>query len=174
MRTYRWLLFGLLMLLGGVVHAEGNCPPGYYPIGAPPGQGGPQGCAPIPGDNNNQQQAQPQPPQPPPPQWASQWGAIATDKVKGILGAVTGLSSKSEAQQAAMANCQAKGGSPCKFEIAYDNECAVLVVGDNGYNVSADVTLDKAVQFGMKICTDAKNTNCHVYYSACSLPVRVQ
>lgn len=172
MKACCWLLFGLLILLCGRVHAEGGCPPGMIPAGGTDINS----CVPIPpGYYNNQQQAQPQLPLPPPPaQWASQWGAIATDKVKGIIGAVTGLSSKSEAQQAAMANCQAKGGSPCKFEIAYDNECAVLVVGDNGYNVSADVTLDKAVQFGMKICTDAKNTNCHVYYSACSLPERVQ
>jgi len=49
-----------------------------------------------------------------------------------------------------------------------------MVVGNNGYNVGADATVDKAVQLGMKICTDAKNTNCHVYYSACSLPQRIQ
>lgn len=171
MKTRRWLMFGLLLLLGGFAHAEGNCPAGYYPIGAPQGQGGPQGCAPIPGDNS-QQQVQSQ--ALPPPQWASRWGAIATDKVKGILGAVTGLSSKNEAQQAALADCQAKGGSPCKLEIAYDNECAALVVGDNGYNVGADATLDKVIRLGMKICTGAKNANCHVYYSDCSLPVRIQ
>lgn len=35
-------LFSLTM--SGVAHAEGNCPPGYYPVG---GQGV-QGCAPIP------------------------------------------------------------------------------------------------------------------------------
>ncbi len=171
MKSSRWLLFGLFLLLNNIVHVEGSCPSGYHPIGAPQGQAGPQGCAPIPGYNNNQQEMRPQPP---PPKWISQWGAIATNKVKGILGAATGLSSKSQAKQVAMADCQAKGGSPCKFEIAYDNECAVLVVGDNGYNVSADVSLDKAIRFGMDICTEAKNTNCHVYYSACSLPVRIQ
>lgn len=41
------LLASCLLLLGGVdrAWAEGNCPPGYYPIG---GQGA-RGCAPIPG-----------------------------------------------------------------------------------------------------------------------------
>ena len=171
MKTSRWLIFGLLLLLGGFAHAEGNCPPGYYPTGAPQGQGGPQSCAPMPGDDN-QQQMQPQ--ALPPPQWVSRWGAIATDKVKGILGAVTGLASKNEAQQAALADCQEKGGSPCKLEIAYDNECAALVVGDNGYNVGADATLEKVIQLGMNICTDAKNANCHVYYSDCSPPERIR
>jgi hypothetical protein len=32
--TLRWLLLGLLLLTAGAIHAEGNCPPGYYPIGA--------------------------------------------------------------------------------------------------------------------------------------------
>lgn len=172
--TYRrWLWLGFFLLLGNVAYAEGNCPPGYYPIGAPSGQGGPQSCAPIPGYNNTQQPT-PSHEEAPPRQWASKWGAIATDKAKGVLGAVTGLSSKSQAQQAALTECLAKGGSPCKLEIAYDNECAAVVVGDNGYNVGADATLDKVVTLGMKTCTDAKNNNCHVYYSACSFPIQIK
>jgi hypothetical protein len=173
MKAYRFLLFGLLLLLGNMVHAEGNCPPGYYPIGAPSGQGGPQGCAPIPGYNNSQQLTQPQP-LIPPQQWATRWGAIATDKVKGILGAVTGLSSKSEAQQAAMADCQAKGGSPCKLEIAYDNECAALAVGNKGYSINTGNTADAANQLAIKTCTaDGDDLSCHIYYSTCSLPQRI-
>lgn len=171
MKGYRWLLFGLL-LLASVVHAEGNCPSGYYPIGAPPGQGGPQGCAPIPGYNNSQQQAQSQP-LPPPPQWASRWGAIATDGPKGSLGTASGLSSKGDAERVALDDCSAKGGTQCKVDIAYDNECAAVVVGDGGYNTPAAATVDKAVEIGMKTCSTT-TTNCHVYYSACSLPVRIQ
>lgn len=173
MKAFRWLVFGLLLLLGGVAHAEGNCPPGYYPIGAPPGQGGPQGCAPIPGDNNNPQQMQPQP-LPPPPQWTSQWGAIATDGPGGHLGAATNLSSKSDAEQVAITDCRAKGGSPCAIEVAYDNECAAMVVGHTEHSSNAAATLDEAIHLGMLTCNNAGDTNCHVYYSACSLPQRIQ
>lgn len=170
MKTNCWLLLGLLLLLNSVVHAENGCPPGMIPANGTDINS----CVPIPpGYYQNQQQQQPQPSRPP-PQWATRWGAIATDSVKGVLGAVTGLSSKSEAQQAAMADCLAKGGSPCKLEVAYDNECAAMVVGDDVYNVGADTTLEKAVQYGMKLCTGANHTNCHVYYSACSLPVQIQ
>ena len=168
MKTCRWLLFGLLILLGSVVHAEGNCPTGYYPIGASPGQGGPQGCAPIPGYDSNQQQ-----PTTTTPEWASRWGAIATDSVKGSLGAVTGLPSKADAQRTALTDCANKGGSTCKIDVVYGNECAVMVAGKAGYNFSADASMDKATESAMQTCSSA-DTNCHVYYSACSLPVRIQ
>lgn len=173
MKACRWLLFGLLMLLVSLVHAEGNCPPGYYPIGAPSGQGGPQGCAPIPGDSSAQQQAQPQPQQPP-QQWASQWGAIATYEPNGSLGVATHMASKVEAEQSALADCQSKHGSTCKLEVAYSNGCGALVGSNTGYVVTTNATLDEAIHAGMKTCTNSGYANCHVYYSACSLPQRIQ
>lgn len=167
---FHCLLFGLL-LLSGVAHAEGNCPDGYYPIGGESGQAGPQGCAPIPG--YNQQQGQQQASQPP-PQWAARWGAIATDGPGGHLGAANGLPSKREAQEAALTNCQAKGGSPCAVEVAFDNECAAMVVGHKEHSSNAAATVDEAIQLGIKTCASAGDTNCHVYYSGCSLPQRIQ
>lgn len=172
MKTCRWLLLGLLLLLGSTVHAEGECPPGMFPTN-PPGTQGPVGCAPIPG-YDQQQQAQPQQPQSPPPQWATRWGAIATDGPGGHLGAVTGLTSKSDAQRLAIADCHAKGGIQCEVEVAYDNECAAMVLGHKEHSSNAAATTDEAVSLGMKICANAGDTNCHVYYSACSLPIRIQ
>jgi len=169
--TQRYLLLAMLLLVVGAVHAEGNCPPGYYLIGAPQGQSGPQGCAPIPGYNNQQQTQQQAPPS---PRWISQWGAIATDATKGSLGTATNLPNRNEAEQVALADCQSKGGLQCKVNISYDNECAVLVVGATGYNVSANVTLDKAIQHAMKVCGADGDKTCQVYYSACSPPVQIQ
>jgi hypothetical protein len=168
-------LLCLMFLLSSPVKAQthpcgGGPGPNEVQVGEDPGG---NGVAPTPicnWMNDNQTQG----PQRPAMHWASQWGAIATDAPKGILGVVTGQPSKSEAQQAAMADCRAKGGAPCKFEIAYDNECAAMVVGSNGYNVGSDRTVEKAAQLGMKICTTAKNTNCHVYYSGCSTPILIQ
>jgi hypothetical protein len=169
----RWLLFGLLLLVAGFVHAEGECPPGMFPTN-PPGAQGPVGCAPIPGYNNNQQQKQFRPP---PPQWESRWGAIATDFAHHSAGAGAGSAvdklSKSEAELAAVAECQSNGGSNCKIEVAYDNECAAMVVGDEIHSATADTTIEKAIQSSMKTCRGA-DINCHVYYSACSLPIRIQ
>ena len=162
----RSLLVVSLWLLGaGGAHSEGgSCPSGYYPIG---GQGT-MGCAPLPGAGNQQA------PQQPAPQWESRWGAIATSTQDGILGAATDKRSKREASQAAMQDCQSKGGLNCKIDAAYDNQCAAVVVGDGGYNVQNASTTDRAVAIGMKTCRDAGHANCHIYYSACSLPVRTR
>lgn len=165
------LLLGLL-LFNNVAHAEGGCPAGMIPYSG----NDLNSCGPVPADYyGNQQQGQQQTQaRAPEARWATRWGAIATDYIKGTLGSITGLASKVDAEQAALADCRNKGGSPCKVEIAYDNECAAMILGSNGYNVGADATADKAIGLGMKICTDAKDTNCHVYFSACSLPVKIQ
>lgn len=170
MKGYHWLLFGLLLFMATVAHAEGGCPPGMIPASGTDINS----CIPIPpGYYNNQQQVQPQP-QPPPPQWTSRWGAIATDGPGGHLGVATNLSSKDDAEQVAITDCQAKGGAPCAIEVAYDNECAAMVVGHTEHSSNAAASLDEAIHLGMLTCNNAGDTNCHVYYSACSLPVRVQ
>ncbi|RST44883.1 DUF4189 domain-containing protein [Variovorax sp. DXTD-1] len=162
----RRLLTVSLWLLGtGVAYAEGNCPDGYYPIGGRDFAG----CAPIPG-SGSQRQA----PQQPVEQWERRWGAIATSVPDGILGVSTDRSSKREASQTAISDCAAKGGLNCKIETAYDNQCAAVVVGDGAYNAPIAATMDKAVEIGMKTCRDGGLANCHVYYSACSLPVRTR
>lgn len=166
MKSCRWLWWGLL-LLGGTVHAEGGCPPGLIPANGT----NINSCVPIPpGYYNNQRLARPQPP---PPRWATRWGAIATDGPKGSLGTASGLSNKSDAERVSLADCRAKGGTQCKVDIAYDNECAAVIVGDGGYNTPTAATVDKAVEIGINTCSTA-TTNCHVYYSACSLPIRIQ
>ncbi|MGN6226799.1 MAG: DUF4189 domain-containing protein [Dyella sp.] len=163
------LLFFALVLVATLTSdktcAEGGCPPGLIPASGTDINS----CVPIPPGYYNSPNVQ-KPALPPPPRWARRWGAIATDSIKGVLGAVTGLSTREDAERAALADCRAKGGNPCRPEIAYDNECAVLVVGDNGYNASADTTLGKAIEFGMHNCKESGNTNCHIYYSGCSLP----
>ena len=119
----------------------------------------------------NQQQAQPQQP---PARWESRWGAIATDGPGGHLGAAVDLSTRDQAEQTALADCQAKGGSQCKIETWYSNGCAAMVVGDKAHTSNNAATLDESIRIGMKTCANGGDTNCHVYYSACSKPVRIQ
>ena len=175
MKVTHWVLVGVLLLVSNIAHAEDGCPEGFLPSSAAPSQQAPVACRPIPDYSTDQQQEQPQLPPPPPPQWARRWGAIATDKIRGVLGAVTDLSSKSEAQQAAVVDCLAKGGSPCKLEIAYDNECVTLAVGSKGYSIKTGDTADAANQRAIKTCSgNGEDLNCQVYYSACSLAQRIQ
>lgn len=169
MKICSFLLLGLLLLTGGKVNAQTACPPGMTPYGTG-----------VCGYDNSQQQEPPAPQQEPlrqspPQQWEDRWGAIATYEPGGVLGAATDMQSESEAKQSAMADCQAKGGgSNCELQISYRNGCAVLLVGDKFFNAASAESVEKATQSGMKVCTANGNTNCHIYYTACSLPIRIQ
>ncbi len=166
-RAMKIFFLFVLFLITSALHAQ---QPG---VDCAPIQGqGWSGCAPI---NSPKQQQQSQAPQPPPERWQDHWGAIATYEPGGVLGVATNMLDENQAKQSAMADCEKKGGgSNCKFQLAYRNGCAVLLVGGKAFNVASDATIDRATQSGMKICTANGNPNCHVYYSACSLPVRIQ
>src|SRR5579859_6511270 len=95
-----------------------------------------------------------------PPKWESRWGAIATDEPHGILGSAADMHSREAAEQSAMSDCKDKGGKNCKLETWFSNGCAVLVVGDHVYNVTADSSLEKATDLGMKTCSAGGVTGC--------------
>lgn len=138
----------------GMVNAGGTCVP---PDVAMPGY----------------QQQQPQIPQSVRGIWVNHYGAIATDPIKGVLGVAVNQTSQSRAEQVAFANCQAKGGTSCKQDIWYLNQCVAMVVGKTGYNTKAGTTINDAVKAAMKVC-DTATSQCHAYYTACSLPVLIQ
>ncbi len=166
MKLMVWLaLFVLCSVMGHAVHAQGSCPAGQMPYSG----NDMSSCGPIPPGYQGYA-----PPAQSVPKWMSQWGAIATDDATGSFGASSQMDSRADAQRAALADCHAKKGATCKLEVTYDNECGAMVVGDNAHNVGADTTLDKVVQLGLKTCHDAGDTNCRVYYSACSMPKRIQ
>ncbi|KAF1716644.1 DUF4189 domain-containing protein [Pseudoxanthomonas wuyuanensis] len=105
--------------------------------------------------------------------WIDRWGAIAADGPSGILGATTGMGSKRKAEKAALAECRSKGGGACKIDMAYRNQCVALVTGDSVYFVRAAVTIAEASHLGVSSCVE-EDTNCRVYYSACSLAERIR
>lgn len=163
MKSFCLLLLGLLLLKGSEINAQTACPPGMTPYGVG-----------VCGYDNSQRQEQPVQQRPPLPQWEDHWGAIATYEPNGSLGVATNMPSQSSAEQAALVDCQSKHGSTCKIQLSYRNQCAAMVVSDKGYNVTPAATVDLAVTEGMATCTKSGDPNCHVYYSACSLPVRTQ
>jgi len=162
------LVFSALFFLSSHAIAEGGCPDGYYPANPP----ATNVCYPFPETENNAQTQQPQ------IRWANRWGAIAisSKSISGgssVVGAATSKATKAKAQKAAIAECRSKGGAKCILKLAYYNQCAVLVWGDSGYNLVNDQTIEKATSNAMNSCSKA-DKNCQVYYSACSLPERVQ
>ncbi len=164
-----WLLLGVSLLFSAAGHCENGCPNGMIPANGT----NINSCVPVPPGYYGTQHPADRP-LPPTPQWARRWGAIATDGVKGSLGAVTDMPDRGDAEGAALAECQTNGGAKCKVDVAYDNECVAMAVGDAGYSVNSDITLNAAIQLATKTCSTDGNTNCRVYYSACSLPKRVQ
>lgn len=159
------IVAGLLLLGTGGAYAEGNCPDGYYPVGGRDFAG----CAPIPG-SGSQRQA----PQQPVEQWERRWGAVAIDSPKAVMGVAVDKRSKREASLAAASDCERQGGANCEIEAAYDNQCVAVITSNDSHNTPIALTVDQAVATGMKTCRDAGRTNCHVHYSACSLPVRIR
>ena len=153
-------IFMALSLLGftGASFAEGGCPPGQYPYETPQARQ----CVPIPNGPSSQPSAV----------WKSRWGAVAADGPKGILGVANGESSKRSAEKKALADCKGKGGA-CQIEIAYRDQCAVLVSGDKRYLLRSAESIEVASQVGLRDC-NKEDVNCKVHYSGCSYPERVQ
>lgn len=169
MKSIQLLAFALFLLYATVGHAEGNCPPSYYPIGASGGQAGPQGCAPIPDYDRSQSRGQ----MTLPPRWKSRWLAIVVDAPNGVMGTSVNAISREQAEQAAMSDCVSKGGTQCVLRLSQGNGCAALAAGKTGFNVHGAEDLEEAKALAMQTCMEA-TTGCAVYYAECSPPIRIQ
>ena len=165
------ILILILLFLNKSAFAEGNCPDGYYFTGRMiEGQGVsyPE-CAPAP--QNTQKNQIPQ------IHWVNRWGAVAisSKSISGgpsVVGAATNQASKSKAQKAATAECRTKGGAKCIVKLAYFNQCAAIAWGEKGYNLVNAENIEKATKTAMQTC-NAIDSNCQIYYSACSLAERI-
>jgi hypothetical protein len=134
--------------------ADGNCPPGYFPIGG--GNAGWEGCAPyeVPTDGG--------PPVDPGPQWAIRWGAIAVDGAAGKYGGIEGMSSQSSANKAAVKLCRQNGGSACKVLASYHNQCGSMAWGDDRYSGYTGPNYQQTMDLAVAECAKA-TANCKPY-----------
>ncbi len=155
------LVVAALSMITTSAFAEGGCPSGQFPQ---VGQGW-RGCTPP---------TQPTAPtMPRSPRWDTRWQAIATDTPKGILGKSVDRLSAVSAENDALEDCQAQGGTSCKISISYSNGCVAMVVGKSLLTTGYGATSSDAEQDAIREC-EKGSLSCAVYYSACSLPVRVQ
>lgn len=164
----KWLVLFFLLCACGVAYAEHGCQDGFIPVN----QGSGQTCV---ADYNlpywkNQSNAASAPVG---PRWKTTWGAIATDGGNSILGTSVGMYSKRQAEKAALAQCREKGGSQCEVDLAFYNQCAVLVTGDRMFTTQGAASAEEAARIGMERCNKT-DVNCHVYYSDCSPAERVR
>jgi len=159
----RVLLIALLAMLHmpQAANAEGGCPAGQYPQ---QGQGW-QSCVPIPGNAGSQGR--------PAVIWQDHWQAVAADTPKGILGVSTGMLTADDAEATALSDCRAKGGAACSLEISFVNGCVAMAVGESRKNFRGASTKYEAESAAMSQCK-SNDSGCRIYYSACSLPTRLQ
>ncbi|HKT29208.1 DUF4189 domain-containing protein [Dyella sp.] len=150
-----------LLMFHSFAHAEGGCPPGMIPYSGTDISS----CGPLPSGYYQQ------PSQAPSPRWESRWGAIAIGSV-GRIGVATNEPSKRQAEQSAIADCQAKEGKNCKIETLYANGCAVVVAGKKIHVSHSGATLTEATEQAMKICV-ASDTDCRTIFTSCSLPAQI-
>lgn len=161
------IMFVLLLSTSGFAYAEHGCQDGYIPVY----QGGQQVCIAdynLPSWNNRDSR----PAVLSASRWADRWGAIATGS-GAKLGAVVNMTSEKKAKNEAIKECKKNGGTDCKLDLSYHNQCAVLITGDRIYNTAHAATIDEAATLGIAACKK-EDVNCRVYYSSCSLAERIQ
>lgn len=159
----RFLILGILFHIGfTTAHAEGGCPPGQYPQS---GQGW-QTCVPMPDTNSQGASSTPR------ARWVSQWQAIATDAQAGALGKSLGQSTSDDAERMAILDCKENRGTNCVVQISMANGCVAMVVGEKLMNTKGAKTKAEAESRAVAKCEE-EDTNCSVYYSACSLPIGI-
>ncbi|WP_161786150.1 MULTISPECIES: DUF4189 domain-containing protein [Lysobacter] len=158
--TTRFLLSLLLLVVSSIAHSEGGCPAGMIPYSGTstrscgPIQSGPGGG--IAG-----------------PKWKTRWGAIASDD-SGHYGVSVNQTSKARARDAAIEDCRGHGGQTCKLHFAYENQCvAVASSTAESFSASAATGL-QATAISMERCEASKTGKCWLYYTDCSLAVRVR
>lgn len=150
--------------------AEGNCPPGHYPVG---GQGV-MGCAPI-SNYGGAQPGQPQQPAVDPGRYEARWGAFALSDTTTDAGVAADEVSRSAAVATALGKCSRNGVKDCRVILDYSSQCAAWVVPPAdvpGAKVGLGVgkTAEAAIGDGLMKCKPAAGGTCTVAYSGCSLP----
>ena len=165
---WRLLITGLTAIgitLGAeLARAEGNCPPGYFPIG---GQGV-RGCSPI-GSSGAAGGAGASGPS---GRWLKTWGAVAVSK-NGVGAATVGKKSKAEAQRSVVETCRADGGEGCRSVFTFRNQCYAITLGGPvaGNSIRSAETIELAETNAMAGCRNRGGEGCEVIGSACTEPI---
>lgn len=155
------MAFSAAYLVSVPASAQSVCGPGTTP--SPAGPGGPVPCIPISDYSGGNSSG---------PTYATRWGAFAiSDENK--IGMASGMAGKGKAKKAAIEHCVAKGGTNCRLLVAYYNQCAAVLAGNEADGrvvtmYSNAATLDEVAERGLKYCADEGLSGCKIYFSDCS------
>jgi hypothetical protein len=164
----------LLLMLGLIPFsalAEGNCPPGMYPIG---GQGV-QGCAPIPVSSTGAAYSNR-------PNWAQTVRGVAMD-ARGDTFISNSMRSQRKAKREAMKECKEYGKGECTLATLFQAQCvAVAHAGlDTGTtSVIAAMSEQGAVIVALQQCAakaaskQLPQDRCRIARTACTADVFIR
>lgn len=148
------------------------CPPGFIPNAA--GTPGVE-CIPHTGDGDGSTGGNSSSGM----EWEPRWGAFAFDETVFKIGMAGAMSSRGKAKKAAIAHCQSKGGTSCKVEFVFTNQCAAVSQGrhpDGSWSrhYYSDITLPRATEAALQACTERGGSDCEIKFTECAKPQRVR
>lgn len=109
------------------------------------------------------------------PEWESRWGAIAVGSTAsgGGVGVASDMKTRRSAEEIALKQCRDNGGgNTCHIELAYANQCAVIVWGESYFETASGATKSQAEVEATELCS-RQTADCRLYYANCSYPIRV-
>lgn len=120
-------------------------------------------------------------PTPPPampsvPEWENRWGAIAVGSTAsgGAVGVASDMKTRLSAEKAALKQCRDNGGGKtCHVELAYANQCGVIVWGESYFETASGETKSRAESEATELCS-RQTADCRLYYANCSYPIRAR
>lgn len=115
-----------------------------------------------------------QPRYPDNPVWEDRWGAIADDSNTGEAGMIENQKSEEKAISMALELCRANGSQDCKIILSYRDLCGAVAWGGGQLGYASEATLDSAKVSALGECEKRSKSACKIFYSGCSLPVRVR
>ncbi|MCL1635119.1 DUF4189 domain-containing protein [Luteimonas sp. SX5] len=116
-------------------------------------------------------------------QWRLTWGAVAMSaNGDASVGVSVGRSTRMDAEQEAITQCELLTASRCELAIAYENQCAVIAwPSRNGATesgspiVMSGPSVEKLSKAAVAECGKGrKDGECKIVYSDCTKPVLVQ
>jgi len=95
------------------------------------------------------------------------YGAIAYSPSTGATGWSNKNDTRTEAENAALAECLTEA-TDCAIEVWFDDTCGALAVGDNGTSFGLGETARSAQLAALNECRKGGGRNCEVKESVCS------
>lgn len=107
------------------------------------------------------------------PVWSPRWGAIAQGE-NGKGGWVSGKKSERAAKRSAISHCEIRGGSECESTFTYRDQCVAVVNSEDGSFINTAPTEEEAAFDANQKCKKEGLLKCNLFYTDCSLPVRIR